>query len=828
MASTVTDNQCSSSNHSPPQVLPIDDGGTEDDSMDDHLFHSSRLPEEDVTSGTKIQENPKNQLLTFSIAKIMETVPRRKCNSKKSQDGDYDRNEESSVTNLKSIKKESNQSVCDSVEVKCISKKESIEMGAMSATVQTSSPVPRDEQKPHRITPPQTSVNKMDATPTLDIDSTEKLESAFRKYVSPHGIPDSAFRQCTERLMSSDLLRYYPLSYFNSPNSLPHYLVAAAAAGVIHPHPGFPHSVYAAAYINAAKQSANQQQLPSIPSNYLRNFTGLHPRIPLNLGNNNGTHNNNVLLNRKLLQEELRQKLGSAPQPFGSHLLSSSRHSSIPSKSKSSLTSSGSRGAQGHFSGGSSRSGSSSSVHAHNLCHQPHKSISSRLHAPSSNSIISFTTQHSPISLSSSSPLVVDTQNLKSTNEPSPNISLRNGTALDVQMSKGSHNSTNAATTTNNANNNNITATLFPSPNGSNNGGNSTKGKSFTCPECGKIFNAHYNLTRHMPVHTGARPFICKVCGKGFRQASTLCRHKIIHTSEKPHKCQTCGKAFNRSSTLNTHIRIHDGYKPFVCEFCGKGFHQKGNYKNHKLTHSGEKAFKCSICNKAFHQIYNLTFHMHTHNDKKPFTCKSCGKGFCRNFDLKKHMRKLHDGAAHSGSTPSGPISSNSSRDSLNSPNSSSGGGSSGHLLSDRLCSSVSPCSTSANHNSNNNGSSSSSSLRQNLSNSSSFHLHHQTSQQANHLHQHLQHHSHHHLDQLSPNSSASTVNSSSSLFAPSMGVAAPATHLNALAHHHNHHHHNHHSDHNPTFINPFVLPQSHITSHHHSHQNTFTKLNLL
>lgn len=85
------------------------------------------------------------------------------------------------------------------------------------------------------------------------------------------------------------------------------------------------------------------------------------------------------------------------------------------------------------------------------------------------------------------------------------------------------------------------------------------KQKTFACPECGKIFNAHYNLTRHMPVHTGARPFVCKICGKGFRQASTLCRHKIIHTSDKPHKCVTCGKAFNRSSTLNTHTRIHAG-----------------------------------------------------------------------------------------------------------------------------------------------------------------------------------------------------------------------------------------------------------------------------
>ncbi|KAI7811899.1 fez family zinc finger protein 1, partial [Triplophysa rosa] len=197
---------------------------------------------------------------------------------------------------------------------------------------------------------------------------------------------------------------------------------------------------------------------------------------------------------------------------------------------------------------------------------------------------------------------------------------------------------------------------LFKNSGKLNSGSPQTKPKVFTCEVCGKVFNAHYNLTRHMPVHTGARPFVCKVCGKGFRQASTLCRHKIIHTQEKPHKCNQCGKAFNRSSTLNTHTRIHAGYKPFICEFCGKGFHQKGNYKNHKLTHSGEKQFKCNICNKAFHQVYNLTFHMHTHNDKKPFTCPTCGKGFCRNFDLKKHIRKLHDisPGSHSPSTPNG------------------------------------------------------------------------------------------------------------------------------------------------------------------------------
>ncbi|KAM3172653.1 hypothetical protein ACTXT7_014091, partial [Hymenolepis weldensis] len=170
--------------------------------------------------------------------------------------------------------------------------------------------------------------------------------------------------------------------------------------------------------------------------------------------------------------------------------------------------------------------------------------------------------------------------------------------------------------------------------------------QGFVCPDCGKVFNAQYNLARHMPIHTGARPFICRVCGKGFRQASTLCRHKIIHTSEKPHVCRVCGKAFNRSSTLNTHVKIHLGVKPFTCEICGKGFHQKGNYKNHKLTHSNDKQHKCPLCDKSFHQAYNLTFHMHTHRQEKPYTCKICDKGFCRNFDLKKHIRKVHNQAS--------------------------------------------------------------------------------------------------------------------------------------------------------------------------------------
>lgn len=42
------------------------------------------------------------------------------------------------------------------------------------------------------------------------------------------------------------------------------------------------------------------------------------------------------------------------------------------------------------------------------------------------------------------------------------------------------------------------------------------KNNFYKCEICNKHFTAHYNLTRHMPIHTGARPFICKVNKKNF------------------------------------------------------------------------------------------------------------------------------------------------------------------------------------------------------------------------------------------------------------------------------------------------------------------------
>lgn len=160
------------------------------------------------------------------------------------------------------------------------------------------------------------------------------------------------------------------------------------------------------------------------------------------------------------------------------------------------------------------------------------------------------------------------------------------------------------------------------------------------CPQCNKLYPAHYLWTRHMLVHTNSRPFSCDECDKKFKSKAEMFNHKRIHRPSEErytHCCEVCGKRFTQKANLDSHLRLHTGNRPFSCEFCGKCFSQRGNMEEHRRIHTGEKPFVCDLCGVSYSRQGQLSMHRRQHSGEKPHKCQYCEKEFLRREVLKKH-----------------------------------------------------------------------------------------------------------------------------------------------------------------------------------------------
>ncbi|EPQ01415.1 Zinc finger protein 496 [Myotis brandtii] len=72
-------------------------------------------------------------------------------------------------------------------------------------------------------------------------------------------------------------------------------------------------------------------------------------------------------------------------------------------------------------------------------------------------------------------------------------------------------------------------------------------------------------------VHTSGKSYVCPNCGKVFRWRVNFIRHlRSRREQEKLHECSVCGELFSDSEDLDGHLEAHEARKPFRCGACGR------------------------------------------------------------------------------------------------------------------------------------------------------------------------------------------------------------------------------------------------------------------
>ncbi|KAG8509278.1 Zinc finger protein 496 [Galemys pyrenaicus] len=161
-------------------------------------------------------------------------------------------------------------------------------------------------------------------------------------------------------------------------------------------------------------------------------------------------------------------------------------------------------------------------------------------------------------------------------------------------------------------------------------------GKSYVCPNCGKIFRWRVNFVRHLRSRREQeQPLECSVCGQLFQDSEDLDGHLETHEAQKPYRCGACGRGFRFRSHLLSHRRTHlpqHSLEPGAAGG-GPGARPEGG--------PAPLSFRCRECGKSFQRADYLARHRGTHakDQGRPFRCRYCARSFPHNLDLLRHER---------------------------------------------------------------------------------------------------------------------------------------------------------------------------------------------
>ena len=187
----------------------------------------------------------------------------------------------------------------------------------------------------------------------------------------------------------------------------------------------------------------------------------------------------------------------------------------------------------------------------------------------------------------------------------------------------------------------------------------------FTCSECGKRFQARWEMELHIKKkHQGYR-IPCKSCEKKFYTNTMLKAHiRYVHEGIIP-KCDKCDFQTNHERKLRDHKeRVHEGllFECPMCDFKGpkslwiKSYHMRTHHeqrtksvgtgnKQNKDDHAFEYFF-CNQCDYSCKSKQGLTIHTQSKHEGIKFKCDKCDKECNTRSDLRKHMKakNVHTG----------------------------------------------------------------------------------------------------------------------------------------------------------------------------------------